>query len=226
MSTIPSIEHPGRPDWRRRARSRGGRALVALLLVLAATTAYAANDILVFGDSLSAAYGIPSEQGWVSLLRKRVEQADARSTVVNASVSGETTAGGLSRLPDALERYKPSLVVLELGGNDGLRALDLQAMQRNLAAMIKASQARGADVLLLGMRIPSNYGPQYSEAFHRVYEELAQRFDIGYVTFFLEPIATQRDRFQNDGIHPDAEAQPALLEHVWPKLLVLLHERR
>ncbi|WP_245968448.1 arylesterase [Salinisphaera orenii] len=209
-----------------RMRGRGWRLLVCALLLGATVPVYAAGGILVFGDSLSAAYGIDRSAGWVALLRERLAAADASLAVHNASVSGETTAGGRERLPEALARTEPDIVVLELGANDGLRALSLEAMQANLAAMIEASREAGAEVLLLGMRIPTNYGRDYGERFHASFETLAERHDVAYVPFFLAPIARDRSAFQDDGVHPDAAAQPALLEHVWPALEPLVTKVR
>lgn len=163
------------------------------------------------------------DQGWVALLDQRLDQRLGEEyTVVNASISGETTAGGVRRLPELLERHEPDIVVLELGANDGLRALALETMQANLAAMIEQSLAAGARVLLLGVRLPSNYGPAYTERFHNVYDSLAQKYDVAYLPFFLAPIARDPSRFQADGVHPTAAAQPALLDHVWSALAPLL----
>ncbi len=192
-----------------------------MCLFLAAAPASAGKTILVLGDSLSAAYGMQRSQGWVALLDERLED----HSTVNASISGETTSGGLRRLPELLERHDPNIVVLELGANDGLRALSLDAMQANLADMIEQSQDAGARVLLLGMRIPSNYGPAYTEGFHGVFDALAQEYDIAYLPFFLAPIARDQSLFQDDGVHPTAAAQPLLLDHVWPRLEPLLEAK-
>lgn len=191
-------------------------------LPLPSGTSAAGNDftILVFGDSLSAAYGMAPEAGWPSLLAGRVAARGAR--VVNRSVGGETTAGGLRRLGNALEDVRPGLVILELGANDGLRGLDPGAMENNLARMVSMSRNAGARVLLLGMRIPPNYGPAYTEAFAAVYPRLAERLDVPLVSFFLEPVADDWDKVQDDGIHPTAAAQPLLLDHIWPRLEGLL----
>lgn len=178
--------------------------------------------ILVVGNSLSAAHGIPPEQGWVALLKARLREHDHPHRVVNASVSGDTTAGGRTRLPAALDRHCPAIVVLELGGNDGLRGLSLEQMEDNLAAMIVQSQTAGARVLLLGMRIPPNYGPAYTERFHRIYPLLAWRYGTELVPFLLEGVAGNPERMQPDGIHPDAKAQTGMLENVWPTLEPLL----
>lgn len=197
-----------------------------LCIAVALATAWAAHagprTILVWGDSLSAAYGITKDQGWVSLLDARLSGRGMR--IVNHSVSGETTAGGLARLPRALAEAAPELVVLELGANDGLRGLNVRIMKRNLKRMIELSRAAGARVLLLGMKLPPNYGRAYGERFHRVYLDLAAEHDVELVPFLLEPIALDYGAFQSDGLHPTAAAQPAILDHVWPALSRLLGE--
>lgn len=175
--------------------------------------------LLVMGDSLSAAYGIEREEGWVSLLAERLE-GDAH--VINASISGETTSGGLQRFTDILRQQQPDIVLLELGGNDGLRGLPPQQMQTNLASMIEQSQEAGAQVLLLGIDIPPNYGQAYRDAFTDVFHSLADEFDIALVPFLLVDVALNDDLMQSDSIHPTAEAQPIILENVWPELEPLL----
>lgn len=197
--------------------------IVALCLLLAAAPTWAGTTLLVVGDSLSAAYGMQRSDGWVALLEQRLAQRlDGKYTVVNASISGETTAGGLRRLPDLLDRHDPDIVILELGANDGLNALSPAQMQANLAAMIEQSQNAGARILLLGVRLPSNYGLAYTQRFHNVYDALAQEYDIAHLPFFLAPIAQNRSLFQADGLHPTAAAQPVLLDHVWSALVALL----
>ena len=196
--------------------------MTAALLFATCSFAYAQTSVLVFGDSLSAGYGLDRGEGWVSLLRERLDTSDRDVEVVNASVSGETTAGGRGRLDAALKRHEPDVVVLELGGNDGLRALPIKTMKDNLAAMIDTSRASGAKVLLLGMRIPSNYGKRYADQFHQAFVDLADETDVAFVPFFLEDIANDRGNFQNDGVHPNAQAQPAMLDAVWPKLAPLI----
>jgi acyl-CoA thioesterase-1 len=178
--------------------------------------------ILVLGDSLSAGYGVPVDEGWVALLQRRLDGEGYGYTVVNASVSGETTVGGLERLPRALARHKPAIVIVELGGNDGLRGLPVPELRVNLEAIIRASRSAGAKVLLAGIRIPPNYGPRYTEQFYAVYGELARELRVAWVPFFLEGIALRDDLFQDDGIHPDLQAQPILLDNVWPVLKPLL----
>lgn len=186
-----------------------------------------ANDnarILVLGDSLSAGYGIELKHSWVSLLAERIA-GHYPYQVINASVSGETSGGGLARLPALLKEHEPALVILELGGNDGLRGHPLNVMQQQLESIIKQSQSTGARVLLLGMQIPPNYGQRYAERFHQVYTQLAKQYDLAYVPFFLEGVATNRDLMQRDGIHPTAEAQTTMLDNVWVGLEPLLKQK-
>ncbi|EHJ92382.1 Acyl-CoA thioesterase I [Vreelandella boliviensis LC1] len=175
--------------------------------------------LLVMGDSLSAAYGIERDEGWVSLLAERLE-GDAH--VINASISGETTSGGLQRFTELLRQRQPDIVLIELGGNDGLRGLSPSQMQANLANMIGQSQDAGAQVLLLGIDIPPNYGQAYREAFTGVFYSLAEEYDVSLVPFLLEDIALNDALMQSDGIHPTADAQPIILENVWPELEPLL----
>jgi acyl-CoA thioesterase-1 len=196
--------------------------LLGLAAPLAAGAAAERPAILVVGDSLSAGYGLKREQGWVSLLQRRLDAQGYGYRTVNASVSGETTGGGLARLPRALERHRPAIVVIALGGNDGLRGLPVGELRGNLQSMIRASRAAGARVVLAGMRIPTNYGPQYTEKFFAVYADLAKAEKVALVPFFLEGIALRDDLFQDDGIHPNVEAQPILLANVWPVLEPLL----
>ncbi len=174
--------------------------------------------VLVLGDSLSAAYGIPRSAGWVALMQDRLAQAGYPHQVVNASVSGETTAGGLRRLPAQLQRHQPALLIIELGGNDGLRGQPLPALHNNLRAMVEQGQQAGARVAIFGMRIPSNYGAAYAEQFHSRFAAVAEATGATLLPFFLEPIALDEDAFLPDGIHPNAAAQPRLLEHAWPVL--------
>lgn len=191
------------------------RCAAGVLLLLLALPVPAQN-ILLIGDSISAAFGLEIEQGWVSLLQKRLEDQDYPHRVVNASVSGETTAGGLARLPALLEQVQPELVIIELGGNDGLRGLPVANMQQNLSAMVEQSRASGADVILLGMRIPPNYGPRYNDAFEQVFVDLSQSLDVPLVPFLLEGVGTVPELMLDDGIHPGAAAQPLLLDNAWP----------
>jgi acyl-CoA thioesterase-1 len=200
------------------------RLFILAVLWLAAIAARAETPtILVFGDSISAGYGLPRvEQGWVALLQAKLMKEGYGYEVVNASVSGETTAGGLARLPRALSLHHPSIVILELGGNDGLRALPIAPMSANLERMADLSIAAGAKVVLVGMRIPPNYGPQYTEQFTRVYAQIAHGEHMALVPFLLDGVALTPGLMQDDGIHPDAAGQPRLLENVWPALAPLL----
>jgi acyl-CoA thioesterase-1 len=212
-------------------RSRRGfgfvLALVCLLgiglapagLVHAAATA---NTIVVLGDSLSAGYGVKVDATWVTLLQRRLTDQGYGYRVVNASISGDTTGGARSRLPRALELHKPSILVLELGGNDGLRGLPLKQMRGNFEYLIEQSQAAGAQVVLVGMRIPPNYGAEYADSFHALYGELAKKYRLPLVDFFLEGVALDDNLMQADGIHPTAAAQPKLLDNLWPALLKVL----
>ena len=194
--------------------------------MLASAATAATPTILVWGDSLSSAYGLPIESGWVALLGERLREQGYPHHVVNGSVTGETTAGGLSRLPAALKRNRPALVLIELGGNDGLRGLPLKQFRANLAAMVKKSRAAGAKVLLFEMRMPPNYGQTYAEGFRRGFGEVAKAGGATLVPFFLGTIATDPKWFQEDGIHPTVPAQPLLLEAVWSSLKPLLAEPR
>jgi acyl-CoA thioesterase-1 len=179
--------------------------------------------ILVFGDSLSAGYGVPVGFGWVSLLARKIAHAGYDYNVVNASVSGETTAGGLARLPRALDLHHPQILILELGANDGLRGLPVTRARSNLDQMITLAQARGERVLLLGMRMPPNYGPRYTEAFHMMYLDLARQHHVALVPFLMAQVALHPELIQADGLHPNARGQPLLLQTVWPQLAPLLH---
>ncbi len=196
------------------------RALLASLL-LAVAPAFA-GTVLVWGDSLSAGYGLRPQQAWPALLEQRIAAARLPHKVVNASISGETTAGGRSRLPAALQTHRPALVVIELGANDGLRGLPVPAMSANLQAMIDASRAAGAKVLLVGMRMPPNYGPDYTARFEKTFRELAATNKLRLVPFMMEGFADQRAYFQPDGIHPIAAAQPLILDTIWRELKPLL----
>jgi len=202
--------------------------VLALLVAIAPAWSYgntARNDsptILVLGDSVSAGYGLASNEGWVALLQSRLQTQGYGYRVVNASVSGETTTGGLARLPRALSVHRPQIVIVELGGNDGLRALPLGTSRRNLERIIETSQASGARVLLLGMKIPPNYGPRYSQGFEQLFRDLARRYRLPFEPFFLEKIALAPGMMQADGLHPTAKAQPVMLDTVWPVLKPML----
>jgi len=197
-------------------------AAVLLALVAAASPQLAAADlgqtVLVMGDSLSAGHGIAQEESWVALLGERLRSEGYGYAVVNASITGDTTTGGLKRLPRALELHRPAVVIIELGGNDGLRGTPIGVMRSNLARMIELSRAAGAQVVLAGMQIPTNYGGPYTRDFAAVYPELASKYGTGLIGFFLDGIAQDITLFQPDGIHPTAEAQKILLDNVWPVL--------
>jgi len=192
------------------------------MLGIAAPKPTAAPKILVLGDSISAGYGLAANEGWVSLLQTRLKAQGYGYRVVNASVTGETTTGGLARLPRALSLHQPAIVVIELGGNDGLRGLPLDTSRANLQKMIDLSRSAGAAVLLLGMKIPPNYGPRYASEFERLYADLARRNKLAFEPFFLDKIALADGMMQEDGIHPTAKAQPIMLETLWPRLRPLL----
>lgn len=204
-----------------------------MLVLLLATTAQAgsppaagpaapAPTILVFGDSLSAGYGINVTRGWVALLAKRLEAQGYGYQVVNASVSGETTGGGRTRLPRALDLHRPAIAILELGANDGLRGLPLEQMRANLDAMIRLAKARGTRVLVVGMQVPPNYGPVYTTGFRTTFSELAKQHQVSLVPFFMEGIALKPELMQDDDLHPNESGQPLLLDNVWPFLEPLL----
>ena len=203
------------------------RLVLPLLLCLLAAPVPAEQPaappvILVVGDSLSAGYGLVPGQGWVSLLQQRLKKEGYGHRVVNASVTGETTDGGVQRLGRALATHKPAIVILELGGNDGLRGLPVSRVRSNLELLITKSQAAGAQVLLLAIRVPTNYGPRYANSFQQIYADLARRYRIGSAALVDDGIALDLAFFQPDGIHPNAKAQPILLNNVWGQLAPLL----
>ena len=212
--------------WHKGAKSQ----LLAWLLLASfawapfalASSPAAPRTLLVMGDSLSAAYGLSAQQGWVHLLGERFARQRPDWRVVNASISGETTAGGASRIAAALQQHDPDLVAIELGANDALRGLPLDLAGANLERMIEAAKSHGAQVLLIGIRIPPNYGPEYAAQLRAMYAGLAKEHGLPLVPFLLEPIAADRSNFQADNIHPVAAAQPALLDHVWKTLQPLL----
>jgi acyl-CoA thioesterase-1 len=197
------------------------------LLFIALQNAVASDrTILVFGDSLSAAYGIRPEQGWVALLTQRLQAQGYGYEVVNASVSGETSGGGLQRLPRALQIHQPGMVVLELGANDGLRGLPVTAAKDNLTKMVQLAQAAGARVLLVGIRIPPNYGPRYTTEFADMYPEIAKQYHLPLVPFLLEKVALDPSLMQEDGMHPNARGEPLVLDTLWQGLEPLLKKNR
>ncbi len=191
---------------------------LVILLTLSALSSAEVPRLLVLGDSLSAGYGIDEEEGWVNLLSERLASEGYAYTVVNASVSGETSEGGLKRLPRLLSEHNPDWVILELGGNDGLRGYPVSDLGDNLASIVALSREQGAEVLVLGMQIPPNYGPRYTRQFTDLYPQLAQEHNLPLVDFMLDGIATDDSLMQRDGIHPNAEAQPKILDNVWPTL--------
>ena len=198
-----------------------------LLLTCSSAVGFAQSDhlpptILVMGDSLSAAYGIERDRGWVTLLQHRLRQQDYPHRVVNASISGETTSGGLARIDRELATHQPDIVLIALGANDGLRGLPLKAMRKNLGAMIEKSKNKNIEVVLIGMHLPPNYGPAYTNAFHDSYATVAQHYSVNHIPFLLSGIGQQKSLFQRDGLHPTAAAQPIILDNVWPQLLTLL----
>jgi acyl-CoA thioesterase-1 len=201
-------------------------AAIALLAASCAVSAAPAPVVLVLGDSLSAEYGLPRDTGWVKLLADRLARDGAKYSVVNASISGETSSGGRTRLPALLQQHRPAIVVIELGANDGLRGLPLKALRDNLAAMIDASRAAGARVLLVGIRVPPNYGRDYAERFASTFEALARERKVALAPFLLDGFAERLDYFQADRIHPNEKAQPLMLDNVWPHLKPLLEVPR
>ena len=202
-----------------------------ILLLTLANTVQSADEItdprgtiVVFGDSISAAYGMNREQGWVNLLDQRLIQNDLNYRVINASVSGETTDGGLIRLPKTLEIHHPDLVILELGGNDGLRGYPIDRIRENLETMSQMIAQSGANILLIGMVLPPNYGHRYSRAFEALFDDVAERHGIELLPFLLEGVATPAELIQRDGIHPKPEAQPMLLDDIWPHVTAILSD--
>ncbi|HEY3539806.1 MAG TPA: arylesterase [Trinickia sp.] len=210
------------------------RALLAIALAVVATSAGATADaaapakpvIVVLGDSLSAEYGLPRDSGWVALLRRRLANERIDYSVANASISGDTTSGGRARLPELISRLKPSIVIVELGANDALRGVPLSTTEDNLRTIVKDAQQSKAKVVLVGMYVPANYGPAYTEQFHRIYGSLAKELDVRLVPFLLAGIENKPDMFQSDQMHPTEQAQPVLLDNVWPVLAPLLQRRQ
>jgi acyl-CoA thioesterase-1 len=197
-----------------------------LLLIALGAEAAARRTILVFGDSLSAAYGLAPEQGWVAMLAQRLRSQGYGYQIVNASESGETSGGGLERLPRALELHHPQLVILELGANDGLRALPPPELRGNLERMVRLSQRSGARVLLVGIRLPPNYGPRYTQEFERIFPDLANQYHLPLVPFLLDKVALDPALMQPDGMHPNARGEAPVLDTVWAYLEPLLKKNR
>ena len=204
------------------------RKFLTLLLVLIASPAGSAEapTVLVFGDSLSAGFGIDIDQSWTTLLQSRLQGQGYEHRVVNASITGETTEGGASRIHGTIERFDPAIVILELGGNDGLRGFPPERMRGNLRTIIETSKAGGAAVVLLGIRIPTNYGSRYTQAFENVYRELATELEVPWIEFFMDGVAMNEDLMQDDGIHPNARAQPILLDNAWPIIREALEQAK
>jgi acyl-CoA thioesterase-1 len=207
--------------WQARVQ-RGVMVLLTTLALSGAAVAAPPRTVLVLGDSLSAAYGLAASQGWVALTAQKMRTTHPTWRVVNASISGETTAGGAARIAAELKRSRPAVVVVELGANDGLRGLSLQQTRANLDQIVAASTRSGARVLLVGMRMPPNFGPIYTQGFEKTYVDLSKKYKTALLPFLLAPIATERKNFQADNMHPVAAAQPRLRDHVWPALLPLL----
>ena len=201
------------------------RKLLTLIILLLAAGAQGSESptVLIFGDSLSAGYGIDVDQSWAALLQARLEQQGYEHRVVNASISGETTEGGAARIEGALEQFSPQLVILELGGNDGLRGFPPARVQANLQKIVVEAHDSGAAVVLLGIRIPSNYGPRYSRAFEAAFRNVAEELEIPWVEFFMDGVALNDELLQADRIHPTAAAQPVLLDNAWPLISATLN---
>lgn len=197
-------------------------SLMITIGALASANTAAEQKMVILGDSLSAAYGIDEDQGWVQLLRNRLSNSNIKTKVINASISGETTGGGLNRLAKILREYQPKLLVIELGGNDGLRGYPIKHMKNNLQKMIKMAKDQHTEVILLGMKIPPNYGQRYSELFYNSYFSTAEKMEVALVPFFLEGVATNPELMQADGIHPTARGQQRMLNNVWEALIKAL----
>jgi len=197
---------------------------VLFLILLLCGTAHSADDptVLIFGDSLSAGFGIDVDQSWATLLQARLATLGYEHRVINASISGETTEGGVARIDAALARFEPALIILELGGNDGLRGFPPDRLRGNLEKIVLAAKNSGASVVLLGIRIPLNYGPRYTEAFESAFREVASAHEVPWIEFFMEGIALNEELLQADGIHPNLEAQALLLENAWPIIMASL----
>jgi acyl-CoA thioesterase-1 len=204
------------------------RALAAVLAVAAisvgaAVAAESKPVIVVLGDSISAEYGLPRDTGWVALLRRRLADKRIDYSVANASISGDTTSGGRARMPELMARLKPSIVIVELGANDALRGVPLSTTEDNLRTIVEEAQQASAKVVLVGMYVPPNYGPAYTQRFHALYGALAKQFNVQLVPFLLAGIENKPEMFQADQMHPNQQAQTVLLDNVWPALAPLLH---
>jgi len=199
------------------------RLILGVIVSFVSLSAFS-SSILIMGDSISASHGIEVKHGWATLLQQRLEEKNLPFIVKNESISGETTAGGLARIDQVLEQHTPIIVLIELGANDGLRGLSPFVMKKNLVKMIRKSEQAGAKVLLLGMKIPPNYGKRYIETFFDVYRQLAEEHEVQRVPFLMEGVALDKRLMQRDGLHPNALAQPFILENIWPYLLSMLSE--
>lgn len=200
--------------------------LTTVLLLIMTSTVSANQKILVWGDSLSAAYGIPVEKGWVNLMRKKLSDLGEKVEISNGSISGETTQGGLTRLPRALKKVKPDFIILELGANDGLRGISPAVTKNNLNKMIDLAQKANAKVILLGMKIPPNYGVAYSQKFEKLFIDLAKQYELAFIPFFLEKVIVDLRLLQEDELHPTAEAQPIILSSILPIAIKVLKSNR
>ena len=198
--------------------------IILVLLLTPAAKAAESPTVLIFGDSLSAGFGIDVDQSWGALLQKRLEEQGYEHRVVNASISGETTEGGATQIESAIEDFAPELIILELGGNDGLRGFPPARIKKNLKAIAERARASGANVVLLGIRIPTNYGVRYTQAFEAVYAEVAEELDIRWIEFFMEGVALNDELLLDDRIHPNAKAQPILLDNAWPIIRATLDQ--
>lgn len=226
LFNVPNLRYLAKPGVAA-LRARLGVVVLAATLPLAA---HAANSpetpkpvIVVLGDSISAEYGLPRDTGWVALLRQRLTSERIDYSVANASISGDTTSGGRARMPELMQRLKPNIVIVELGGNDALRGVPLATTEDNLRTIIEQAQQGHAKVVLVGMYVPPNYGPDYTQKFHGLYGNLSNEFHVPLVPFLMAGIADKPEMFQADQIHPTQQAQPVLLNNVWPTLKPLLH---
>lgn len=198
------------------------RFILLIMGILMSNAIQAQDNILILGDSLSAGYGLKAEKNWVTLLQQRLNQQYPDYKIINASISGDTTANGLNRLPAALKLSQPKIIIIELGANDGLRGLPLGYAKNNLEKIIKASQQQTSQILLLGMKIPPNYGKKYTQAFAEVFPQLAEQYELALVPFMLEGVSGHPKYIQTDGLHPNAQAQALILDNIWPYLQTLL----
>ena len=201
------------------------RSLIIIVLTATPALAAASGSILILGDSLSAALGIEKQQGWVNLLQQRLVNSGYNYRVINASISGETTAGGLARFKPLLERHQPAIVIIELGANDGLRGQSLSSMRKNIQQIIQQTRQQQGKALLVGMQLPPNYGMAYTSLFHRIYEALSQQNEVPLVPFLMQGLEDSAKHFMPDRLHPTAAAQPILLSNVWKELEPLLKHR-